>query len=271
MATFIKHNIDWRTVIINDQVLNILKNLPKEYYKFINFAHLSENPDDTAIKFLELNPTRISWYNLCKNTNKRILVLLNKYPENIDWISLSGNPSDFALDILENNIQKICWHTFSENSNDRAVKILLNNIKQIKWNHLTKNKNNNIISILNKFQHKIDWFEFFNNNNIFKPKTDKQKIEYQPVKKNYIVSDEFIQFYNNRLKEIIKYEFVNKDIPKITVTKMIYAYIKANNLFERSKLVPDDAIKELFKIKKDEELKFSNIHHFIDRIYVTHQ
>ena len=290
MSVFIKHNINWKTVVINKEALNILKNIPIEYEKFINWTDLSENPDNTAIELLTHKFHKISWSALSKNTNEKILRLLEKYPYNIDWDNLSSNSSDYALYILGNNVDKINWSNLSENPNNNALILLRKYSKQIRWDKMSKNKNTNAIKLLNKHQSRIDWFEFFNNTNIFRQNTNtntntniksKKSAASSPLEIQLVdmqlsskildkIPESFINFYNQKLIKLMKCKEIeeNSGISKIMITKMIYAYIKANNLFSKDGVIPDDAIIELFKLKDDSKIsfKYSDIHKYVDKI-----
>lgn len=158
----------------------------------IDWAHLSENPHDGAVRLLEENPEKVSWNNMCKNTNLKALNLLyNKLrntPLEFNWYNLSSNPSAVrlvqslitnmdcvfmsqlckntnpeAIDMLSlpENKSKICWPVLSKNSGARSL--LLEELQQDDSNIYFRNMccNPSMIDVIEKvaksYPEKIDW------------------------------------------------------------------------------------------------------------------
>lgn len=99
------------------------------------------------------------------------------------------------------------------------------------------------------------------------------------------VPEKFKTFVNKNLKnnQSFKEAFPNLDLstdnPRTMITRIIYHYIKSNDLYNKEedgslnkrKIKPDEALKELFSIDNDETLVFNNFQTFVSRLYSSSQ
>jgi hypothetical protein len=148
---------------------------------YMNFQNLSQNPNDSALYYLEQNPNYIVWVDLCKNTNPYAMDIIK---QNIDnhklnnkfwllrsfWATICQNNSDTALDIIETNLKMINWISLSSNSNDRAIDLLKQNINKIDASELCSNTNPRIFEILVDRPDMINWTILSKNSCIFQDK-----------------------------------------------------------------------------------------------------
>jgi len=95
------------------------------------------------------------------------------------------------------------------------------------------------------------------------------------------VPDKFKSFYENHLKNdnsfVEKFpEFnINEDQPQTDITKIIYHYIRTNDLYDRNKdgtankraIKPDDQLTNLLLIDEGESIGFNNFQTYIKRLY----
>ena len=64
---------------------------------------------------------------------------------------------------------------------------------------------------------------------------------------------------------------VGSSLPRTILTKMVYDYVKTNNLqdpADKRRIFPDDNIKKLFHLKDSDELHFSNFQTYMKRLYL---
>jgi chromatin remodeling complex protein RSC6 len=91
----------------------------------------------------------------------------------------------------------------------------------------------------------------------------------------------FKAFFESHLKndEEFKKVFtsfdINKDAPRTDITKMIWHYIRTNELYgkkedgttDKRTITPDDELRDLLSVGEDETVGFSNFQSFVSRLY----
>jgi len=95
---------------------------------------------------------------------------------------------------------------------------------------------------------------------------------------------EFVRYGldNNRFTEEKTKDLIEKDlsleskIPRSLVTKIAYDYIKNLDLYsdnkeDKRKILPDEHIRQLFDIKEDETIEFSNFQTYVSRLFPKKQ
>jgi len=63
---------------------------------------------------------------------------------------------------------------------------------------------------------------------------------------------------------------VEQELPRTMLTKMVYDYVKENNLQDpkdKRRIFPDDTIKKLFHLGDTDELHFNNFQTYMKRLY----
>jgi hypothetical protein len=101
------------------------------------------------------------------------------------------------------------------------------------------------------------------------------------------VPEKFKSFYEQHLKndESFKKIFTNFDItvdqPRTDITKMIYHYIRTNNLYQESEdkegefnkriIKPNKHLTDLLSIKSDESIGFNNFQTYVSRLYTGNE
>lgn len=117
------------------------------------------------------------------------------------------------------------------------------------------------------------------NNNSDNPKEATGFVKAKPV------PDKFKTFYNKYLKssQSFKEAFPKFDIsvdnPRTEITRIIYNYIKTNNLynknddgaFNKREIKPDEAVRELFSIDTNDTIVFNNFQTYVSRLYNSNQ
>ena len=113
-----------------------------------------------------------------------------------------------------------------------------------------------------------------NNSNINKENTGFTKLKIVPPK--------FKDFYEKNLRNNSQFNLkfpsfdINNDLSRPQITKIIYFYIKQNNLyykdesgeaFNKRHIKPDDTIKTLLMIEDTEDIKFTNFQTYLRRLY----
>jgi len=98
-----------------------------------------------------------------------------------------------------------------------------------------------------------------------------------------IVPQKFKTFYELCLKGDVNFstDYSNFDItkqqPRTDITKIIYYYIKAKQLYEKDEndninkrvIIPDNYLKDLLSIKDGETLGFENFQSYVSRLYIN--
>jgi hypothetical protein len=63
---------------------------------------------------------------------------------------------------------------------------------------------------------------------------------------------------------------VEQELPRTMLTKMVYDYVKENNLQDpkdKRRIFPDETIRKLFHLKLEDELHFNNFQTYMKRLY----
>jgi hypothetical protein len=95
------------------------------------------------------------------------------------------------------------------------------------------------------------------------------------------VPSKFKTFYEDHLKNDEKFKElfstfdVTKDAPRTDITKMIWHYIRTNELYgqkedgttDKRTIIPDEELKDLLSVGEDENVGFSNFQSFVSRLY----
>jgi hypothetical protein len=95
------------------------------------------------------------------------------------------------------------------------------------------------------------------------------------------VPKKFVDFYNEHLvsdadfKKIFTSFNPSNDTPRTEITKMIYHYIRTNNLYvlkedgthDKRCISPDEALVELFDVDDGETIGFNNFQSYVTRLY----
>jgi hypothetical protein len=129
--------IDLHSLSENPNIFNILKENPYLDVNIIKYS-LSSNP--AAIDFLESNPNKINWVDICKNSKAIHLIKqnINKINDAQSWWILCYNPK--AIKIIKENLDKIGelgWRYLSGIPD--AIEILEQNQDKIDWQIILKN------------------------------------------------------------------------------------------------------------------------------------
>jgi hypothetical protein len=155
--------------------------------------YLSRNPH--AIQWLETNPDKIYWPELCRNNSSFAMYILEKNPDKIVWGNLSENDNPSAIRMLERKIQSTPWYQcyvewwedfwlgryyyyesdlkrirwFSLSANPGAIHLLEKYPHIIHFEGLCCNSNLNLwaMRFLEKNLDKIDWSYLSKNPSIF--------------------------------------------------------------------------------------------------------
>jgi len=89
------------------------------------------------------------------------------------------------------------------------------------------------------------------------------------------VPDKFKEFFNKHIKSDYPEFNINENQPRTSITKMIYAYVRKNDLYEKKDddtsnkrvIMPDDILKKLFSMNTDEIITFNNFQTYMCRMY----
>ena len=93
----------------------------------------------------------------------------------------------------------------------------------------------------------------------------------------------FVSFYNKHFssdeefKKIFEPYEITNDMPRTVITKMIYHYIRAKNLYgvkedgtqDKRNIIPNQELKTLLTIGEGEKIGFNNFQLYISRLYKT--
>jgi ribosomal protein L24E len=123
----------------------------------LNPKYLSRNPH--GIQWLEKNPDKIFWPELCRNKSPFATYLLEKNPDKIVWSSLSENDNPSAIRMLERKIQSTPWYQgyvdwWEENILGRYY-YYESYVRRISWYSLSANPG--AIHLLEQYPHIIDF------------------------------------------------------------------------------------------------------------------
>jgi len=168
--------LDYDTLPANphDGAMTLLSQTKIEEFRRWQWFHLSENPNDQALAWLQENPTKVDWSTLSANTNDKAIALLKENRDRVNWWYLSGNSHEYAIQLLKENPFKISWYNVCDElfisrlkedpknlryclSNEDEENGELNETKTQFWRFASKNPHENSIALLKENPHRIDW------------------------------------------------------------------------------------------------------------------